>query len=252
MSKHFQNACAPYLHPSICMWKACICRCQDFTKGQTELKPWESNISEGLRRLVFMALVYVIVGGKKVRWFSAEINPSRVGVYFGFGHFCQMALSGGLTWLAVLHTYTFCSHVILLIKILQFARELSYRHALGHFSAWSAMSRNGMAAEKSCQESKGKQEKDVLGVTVATGLLNLTYTGSPKSGQIAPHRRSPSWVTGDAMTSGPPCPHQWVAMMLLPAWPSLLSTLHCTSCFAAGCDRGGASRATAKLHFLIQ
>lgn len=111
MSKHFQNARTPYLHPSICMWKACICRCQDFTKGQTEPKPWDSNISEGLRSLVFTALVYVIVGDKKVRWFSAEINPSRVGVCFGFGHFCQMALSGCLTWLVKLHTYTFCSHL---------------------------------------------------------------------------------------------------------------------------------------------
>ena len=43
-----------------------------------------------------------------------------------------------------------------------------------------------MAAEKSCQESKEKHEKDVLGVTVATTRLNLAYTGSPKAGQIAP------------------------------------------------------------------
>lgn len=95
MSKHFQNACAPYLHPSICMWKACICGCQDFTEGQTELKPWDSNISEGLGRLVFTALVYVIVGDKKLKWFSAEINPSRVGVYFVF----WPLLSDGIAYL---------------------------------------------------------------------------------------------------------------------------------------------------------
>jgi len=43
-----------------------------------------------------------------------------------------------------------------------------------------------MAAEKSCQESKGKHEKDVPDVTVATALLNLASTGSPEAGQIAP------------------------------------------------------------------
>lgn len=92
MSKHFQNACTPYLHPAIYIWKGCICGCQDFSEGQTELKPWVSDISEGLGRLVFTALVYVIVGDKKVRWFSSEINPSRVGLCFGFGLFCQMSL----------------------------------------------------------------------------------------------------------------------------------------------------------------
>lgn len=33
---------------------------------------------------------------------------------------------------------------------------------------------------------------------------------------------SPSWTTGDALTGGPPCPHQHVATIPLPAWPSLL------------------------------
>lgn len=56
--------------------------------------------------------------------------------------------------------------------MLQFARELFYRTALGHFSAGSDMSRTGMAAEKSCQASEGKNEKGVCGVIVATALLS--------------------------------------------------------------------------------
>lgn len=48
------------------------------------------------------------------------------------------------------------------------------------------MLKNGVAAKKSCQESKVRQEKDILGVIVATVLLNVAYTGSPKAGQIAP------------------------------------------------------------------
>lgn len=43
-----------------------------------------------------------------------------------------------------------------------------------------------MAAKKSCQESKEKNEKDVLGIIVATALLNSAYTGSPEAGQISP------------------------------------------------------------------
>lgn len=43
-----------------------------------------------------------------------------------------------------------------------------------------------MAAGKSCQETKEEHEKDVLGVTVATALLNLAYAGSPEAGHIAP------------------------------------------------------------------
>lgn len=48
------------------------------------------------------------------------------------------------------------------------------------------MSKNGVAAKKSCQKSKVRQEKDILGVTVATVLLNVVDTGSCKASQIAP------------------------------------------------------------------
>lgn len=103
-------------------------------------------------------------------------------------------VSDGIVWLSYLAGKASCLHILLscemeltllLIKIPQFARELSYRYALGHFSPRSAMSRNEMAAEKSCQESKGKHEKDVLGVTVATALLNLACTGLYEAGQTA-------------------------------------------------------------------
>lgn len=47
------------------------------------------------------------------------------------------------------------------------------------------MSRNGLAAEKTCQKTEKKHEKDVVGVTVATALLNFPLTGSPKAEQVA-------------------------------------------------------------------
>lgn len=43
-----------------------------------------------------------------------------------------------------------------------------------------------MAVEKSCQESKGKQERDVLNITVITAVLTLAYIGSPEAGKMVP------------------------------------------------------------------
>jgi len=43
-----------------------------------------------------------------------------------------------------------------------------------------------MAAEKN-RARKGKQKRDILGVTVAKAVLKLAYTGSPKAGKILPY-----------------------------------------------------------------
>lgn len=191
MSKHFQNACAPYLHPSICMWKASICRCQDFTKGQTEPKPWDSNISEGLRKLVFMALVYVIVGDKQVRWFSAEINSSRVGVCFGFGHFCQMALSDCLAWLLKPHTLTFCSHLkwsLLDQDALVYQRAVLHNHS-GVLSSMIRHAQDWHGSQKIMPGETGKEWEGCFWCHSGCCTAEFTrwaYTGSPEAGQISP------------------------------------------------------------------
>lgn len=191
MSKHFQNACAPYLHPSICMWKACICRCQDFPKGQTEPKPWDSNISEGLRKLVFMALVYVIVGHRQVRWFSAEINSSRVGVCFGFGHFCQMALSDCLAWLLKAHTLAFCSHLkwCLLDQDASVCQRAILQNCSGALFSRVRHVQDWYGSRKIMPGKWGKEWEGCLwchsGYCTAE-LIRWGHAGSPGAGQISP------------------------------------------------------------------
>lgn len=64
----------------------------------------------------------------------------------------------------------------------------------------------------------------------------------------------PSWAIRNAMTGGPPCPHQWLAMIPVPAQPPLLLTLHRAGSFASsatGCGRVGLG-AAATLHFLTE
>lgn len=215
------------------MWKACICRCQDFSKGQTELKPWDSNFSEGLRKLVFMALVYVIVGDKQVRWFSAEINSSRVGVCFGFGHFCQMALSDCFACLLKPHTCTFCSH--LKRSLLDQDALVCQWAVLHNFSgALFSMIKHAQDWHDSWKIMPGKLGKEQEGrfgchsgyCTAELGLYWLTWGRADFSFWC-----SSSWATQKATTGGPPCPHQWLVMTPVPARPPLLSTLHRASSF---------------------
>lgn len=172
-------------------------------------------------------------------------------------------LSDGIVWLSCLAVKASCLHTLLsseveltvvLIKMLRFAGELFCTTALGHFSAWSDMSRTGMAAKKIMP---GKQEKEWEGCswyhsgycTAELSLYWLTWGRADFSCWYCPSR-----ATQSATTGGPPCPHQCLAMIPLPAQPPLLSALHCASSFASsatGCSRVELG-ATATLHFPIQ